>query len=40
MFIGIDLGYSETKATSETRRIAFASAVGSPDRARFSLRNQ
>jgi plasmid segregation protein ParM len=39
MFIGIDLGYSETKASSETRRIAFASAVGSPDRARFSLRN-
>lgn len=37
MNIGLDIGYSATKAVSGTRRIAFPSAVGTPERPRFSL---
>ena len=37
MQIGIDVGYNATKAVSNGRRCAFASAVGTPDKARFSL---
>jgi len=37
MFIGIDLGYNAVKAVGAGRRAAFPSAVGTPDRARFSL---
>lgn len=38
MFTGIDLGYNAVKVTGDGgRRFAFPSAVGTPDRARFSL---
>jgi len=38
MFAGIDLGYNAVKAIGDgDRRSAFPSAVGTPDRARFSL---
>lgn len=37
MNIGLDIGYSATKAVSGARRIAFASAVGTPERPRFAL---
>lgn len=38
MHAGIDLGYNAVKAASDGgRRAAFPSAVGTPDRARFSL---
>lgn len=37
MYAGIDIGYNATKAVSGDRRASFASAVGSPDRARFRL---
>jgi plasmid segregation protein ParM len=37
MNIGMDVGYSAVKAVSGDRRITFSSAVGTPDRARFSL---
>lgn len=38
MFAGIDLGYNAVKAVGDShRRAAFPSAVGTPDRARFSL---
>lgn len=38
MYAGIDLGYSAVKAIGDGgRRAAFPSAVGTPDRARFSL---
>lgn len=38
MFAGVDLGYNAVKAIGDGgRRAAFPSAVGTPDRARFSL---
>ncbi|MBC7228672.1 MAG: ParM/StbA family protein [Thermoflexales bacterium] len=37
MNIGLDVGYSATKAVAGGRRVAFPSAVGTPDRPRFSL---
>jgi plasmid segregation protein ParM len=38
MNVGLDVGYSETKAVSDDgRRVNFPSAVGTPDKARFSL---
>jgi plasmid segregation protein ParM len=37
MNIGVDIGYSATKAVSGDRRVNFPSAVGTPDKARFSL---
>jgi len=38
MNIGLDIGYSATKAVSSgRRRVTFPSVVGTPDRARFSL---
>ncbi|NBD35990.1 MAG: hypothetical protein GVY30_08315 [Chloroflexi bacterium] len=37
MLAGIDVGYSDVKAISGDRRSAFASVVGSPDQAHFSL---
>lgn len=37
MNIGLDVGYSHTKAVSGDRRANFPSAVGTPDQARFSL---
>jgi len=37
MNIGMDVGYSAVKAVSGDRRVTFPSAVGTPDRARFSL---
>lgn len=37
MNIGLDLGYSETKAKSQKRRVRFPSVVGTPDVARFSF---
>ena len=37
MNIGLDVGYSETKAISGSRQAIFPSAVGTPDKARFSL---
>lgn len=38
MFAGIDLGYNAVKAVGDKARCAFPSAVGTPDRARFSLK--
>jgi plasmid segregation protein ParM len=35
--VGLDIGYSAVKAVSGDRRVIFPSAVGSPDKARFSL---
>jgi len=41
MFAGIDLGYNAVKAVGDAgRRAAFPSAVGTPDRARFSLNGE
>jgi PRTRC genetic system protein D len=37
MNIGIDIGYSATKAMVRDRQVTFPSVVGTPDRARFSL---
>ncbi len=37
MNLGIDVGYSATKAVSSDRRVTFPSVVGTPDKARFSL---
>lgn len=37
MNIGLDVGYSHTKAVSGERRAQFPSVVGTPDKARFSL---
>jgi plasmid segregation protein ParM len=37
MNIGLDVGYSATKAVAGDRRAQFPSAVGTPDKARFSL---
>lgn len=37
MNIGLDIGYSATKAVWGLRRVTFPSAVGTPDRPRFSL---
>jgi plasmid segregation protein ParM len=37
MNIGLDVGYSSVKAISGDRRVTFASVVGTPDTARFSL---
>lgn len=37
MNVGLDVGYSHTKAVSGERRAQFPSAVGTPDKARFSL---
>lgn len=37
MNIGLDVGYSAVKAVSGDRRVTFPSAVGTPDKARFSL---
>lgn len=37
MYTGIDLGYNATKAIAGDRRAHFPSAVGTPERARFSL---
>ena len=37
MNAGLDVGYSATKAVSGNRRVSFPSAVGTPDKARFSL---
>ena len=37
MNIGLDVGYSAVKAVSGGRRVTFPSAVGTPERARFSL---
>lgn len=35
--LGIDLGYSSIKVVSEKGRVAFASAIGTPDASRFGL---
>ncbi|MBN1921169.1 MAG: ParM/StbA family protein [Anaerolineae bacterium] len=37
MYTGIDIGYNATKAVTDRRRTTFPSAVGSPDRASFTL---
>ena len=37
MYAGIDLGYNAVKAVGDKARALFPSAVGTPDRARFSL---
>jgi PRTRC genetic system protein D len=37
MNIGLDLGYSATKAVSGRKRVNFPSVVGTPDKARFSF---
>lgn len=37
MNIGLDIGYSAVKAVSGDRRVTFPSAVGTPDKGRFSL---
>jgi len=37
MNVGLDVGYSHTKAVSGGRRAQFPSVVGTPDKARFSL---
>jgi len=37
MNIGLDVGYSATKAIAGNRRVTFPSVVGTPDKARFSL---
>ena len=37
MKLGLDLGYSATKAVAGQKRVTFPSVVGTPDRARFSL---
>lgn len=35
--LGLDLGYNAVKVVSEKNRVVFASAVGTPDTARFTL---
>jgi len=40
MKVGLDVGYSETKAVSGERRVSFPSVVGTPDKARFSLNDR
>lgn len=37
MNIGLDIGYSAVKAISDEKQITFPSAVGTPDKSRFSL---
>ncbi|MBL7202506.1 MAG: ParM/StbA family protein [Anaerolineae bacterium] len=37
MIVGLDVGYSHTRGVSEKGRVKFASVIGTPDRARFSL---
>lgn len=37
MNIGLDVGYSATKAVAGERRVTFPSVVGTPDKSRFSL---
>jgi plasmid segregation protein ParM len=37
MIAGFDLGYNATKVICDERRVMFPSAVGTPDKARFSL---
>jgi PRTRC genetic system protein D len=37
MNVGLDVGYSATKAIAGERRVNFPSVVGTPDKARFSL---
>ena len=37
MNCGVDIGYSRTKIVGDKLRCDFASLVGTPDRARFSL---
>lgn len=37
MIVGLDVGYSHTKAVFDKGRLQFASVVGTPDRARFSV---
>jgi len=37
MYAGVDLGYNAVKVVGDGRRAVFPSAVGTPDRARFSL---
>ena len=37
MKIGLDIGYSATKAVSGGRRMNFPSVVGTPDKARFAV---
>lgn len=37
MNVGLDVGYSAVKTVSRNRRVTFPSAVGTPERARFSL---
>jgi len=37
MNTALDLGYNTVKAVGNDRRVSFASAVGTPDKARFSL---
>jgi plasmid segregation protein ParM len=37
MNIGLDIGYSATKTVSGRRQVTFPSAVGTPEKARFSL---
>lgn len=37
MHTGLDIGYNATKAVTDARRVNFASVVGTPDQARFSL---
>jgi plasmid segregation protein ParM len=40
MNIGLDIGYSAVKAVSGDRRVTFPSAVGTPEKARFSLNGE
>jgi len=35
--IGVDIGYHKVKAVTDSRKVNFASVVGTPDKARFSL---
>lgn len=37
MNVGLDIGYSRVKAVGDRARVDFASVVGTPDRARFSV---
>jgi len=37
MNVGMDIGYSDTKAICGDRRVTFPSVVGTPDKARFSV---
>jgi len=40
MNIGLDIGYSAVKAVTGDRRVTFPSAVGTPEKARFSLNGE